>query len=172
MNAMTERERDFAARYAPLVWQYLRDRRLKELDFYDEVIFRYLAAVQQYLSNPKLRRYSFKTIAYTSMDSAVNHYFTAQKRRRKLCPIISTDIVTKLAGQRKEEAVAAETLLWADIATCLTAAEMRVLTQKVQGATCREIGQSCGMSELAVSRMLRRIRFRLRKVLREDIIGG
>lgn len=80
MNRLTQEQIDFASERHEIVCSFLKEKRLKEDEFYDVVIFAYLQSVQRYMTDSGLNKYDFKDIAYQKMTAAMVSYLAAKKR--------------------------------------------------------------------------------------------
>jgi RNA polymerase sigma-70 factor (ECF subfamily) len=82
LTRLTDIQRDFAEENHDLVLQYLRERGLKENDYYDIAVFGYLHAVQLFDEQPE--DYDFQRLAYKMMRSEiVEHVKSLCRGKRK-----------------------------------------------------------------------------------------
>ena len=75
IHVLTQEQQDFAAEHHDLIYDFLRDNRLLQDEFYDVVVFGYLHAVRRYLVHERLRRQvEFDVLARRAMmrDLAVH----------------------------------------------------------------------------------------------------
>ena len=161
MKQLTDYERQFADQHHDVVYRFLRARGLNISEYYDVVIFRYLGAVQQYLSRPSLQEYSFDTIACNAMRSALGHHYEAEKRKQEFC-ITDTNLVESLVGYTPDERQNdVSKLLWMEVAALLSEPELKLVNQRANGMTYREIAEDCGLKEGTVSNHMGKLRKRI-----------
>lgn len=78
---LTEEERQFAEKYHPEIYRYLKSRRLDPEEWYDVVILRYLLSVKKWFQRPELHRWKFTTIVRQAMRSAIGNHYEKEKHR-------------------------------------------------------------------------------------------
>jgi len=170
MNQLTDYERQFADQHHEVVYRFLRARGLNINEYYDVVIFRYLMAAQQYLSKPSLQTYSFETIACNAMRSALGHHFQAEKRRQEFC-ITDTNLVENLVGYTPDERQDdVSKLLWMEVAALLTEPERKLVSQRADGWSYKEIANDCGLKEGTVSNRMSKLRKRIVSICDIDAV--
>lgn len=82
MEALSSKEREFAAENHGLIYSFLNCYRLPEAEHYDICAIAYLQAVKEWHRKPELReKYRFSTIAFKKMESAkIKKYHTDRIR--------------------------------------------------------------------------------------------
>jgi len=102
IHVLTQEQQDFAAEHHDLVYDFLRDNRLHQDEFYDVIIFGYLRAVQKYLIHEKQRRqYEFSKIARQAMERDL----AAHRRATQSCTVTLTrEQLEDILGSQREYA--------------------------------------------------------------------
>lgn len=74
---LNDAEREFAVENHDLIYKYMRNKRLDEEEFYDELIIDFLTAVKQYVTEkPELQvKYPFKQILFQQLNMRVKSYW-------------------------------------------------------------------------------------------------
>ena len=82
MEALNQKEREFAEEHHALIYAFLRYYHLPEAEYYDLLAIAYLRAVKEYNSKPELRgKYEFSTIAFQKMrDAKIKKYHADRVR--------------------------------------------------------------------------------------------
>lgn len=91
MKKLNKEQMIFAEKNHNIIHTFLKDKGLKEDEFYDIVVFSFLKAVQSYLTKPSQRE--FKDIAYIKMSEAVIGYLATVKRSRSNIEFVNIDSV-------------------------------------------------------------------------------
>lgn len=82
MEALSSKEREFAAENHGLIYSFLNYYRLPEAEHYDICAIAYLQAVKEWHRKPELRdKYKFSTIAFKKMESAKIKKYHADRLR-------------------------------------------------------------------------------------------
>ena len=82
MEALSSKEREFAAENNGLIYSFLNYYRLPEAEHYDICAIAYLQAVKEWHRKPELRdKYKFSTIAFKKMESAKIKKYHADRLR-------------------------------------------------------------------------------------------
>jgi len=164
-----EAQRIFAEKNLYRVFNFLKQKRLDEGEYFDEVIFRYMRSVQNYFERPELREYAFSTIVYYAMNSAVHNY-RKKAARLKRCGVTvsiesdnfqlpdtcfeSPEDYAKNMDNRKTIAA---------ILDILNERETQILQMKADGFTHVEIAQFFQTTSRSVEGTIRRLRNRVTK---------
>ena len=82
MEALNQKEREFAEEHHALIYAFLRYYHLPEAEYYDLLAIAYLRAVKEYNGKPELRgKYEFSTIAFQKMrDAKIKKYHADRVR--------------------------------------------------------------------------------------------
>ena len=144
----------------------MNKKRLKEVDFYDVVVFGFLKAVKEYSVKPELtQKYEFSTIAFTKMNDALFKHYEKQNRQKRKAYTISLDddiydgektISLKEIISAPDGAMADfETeLLLLELASKISKQEMDVIRMKMEGYEIREIAKAQKMSVKSLNELL------------------
>lgn len=82
MEALSSKEREFAAENHGLIYSFLNYYRLPEAEHYDICAIAYLQAVKEWHRKPELRdKYKFSAIAFKKMESAKIKKYHADRLR-------------------------------------------------------------------------------------------
>ena len=153
----------FVTENHPLIYSFLRSRRLDEAEYYDVVVFGFLKAADAYLSKPELRRqYKFSTIARTKMGDEIFKYYEKQTRLKRKGVTISLDALTdggdeclSLLSVPDSGFMDFETkLLKLELASRVSKRDMRVIRMKNNGYSTKEIAKDQKMTIKAVRDLL------------------
>lgn len=147
---LTEEQSAFAAEHENLIRLYLRIRRLRVDDYYDEVVFGYLRAVRNYLTIPRLQKYRFSTIAFRSMSCDLYNYFRAQRAAMRCATVMEynedrhTDNLEDPVAMVVERAEDLEKTR-RQLSRCLNPNQKKIVYLKVSGYSVREAAKAHGV---------------------------
>ncbi len=171
---LTKEQRDFATKWHNLIYTFLNDKGLSEMDYYDIVVFGFLRAVKRYFTEPELQKYSFSTIAWQAMDSDLSNYYKRQFRQKRHANVVSLHsydgaytLEEILSTQDKVMAQLETELLLHDLATLASHQQMSVVRMRSAGYNMREIAKKESIPMKRVRELLEEIR-----VLLEDVCYG
>jgi RNA polymerase sigma-70 factor (ECF subfamily) len=149
LHELTSEQQSFAEDNHNLVYTFLRNKGLRQDDFYDVIIFGYLRAVQKYLIRENLRlQYEFSTIAWRAMECDLANHYKAQSRPSRKAVTISLDAMVNDGQLTVAETIPDPDLfedrldagfLWEEIISLLTPEQTDVLRMRADGYTTREI---------------------------------
>jgi len=173
LTKLTDAQHDFAAEHHDLLLRFLKEKGLREDDYYDVAVFGYLRAVQIYDERPELHSYSFRTIAYKRMYAAVWNHFRSLRTQKRSAVVYSLNTPT---GDEMEfsELVPADIPEvyeyseireeWEAAQSAATPKHMQVLRLRAQGYTGREIGNLYQISPSAVYGRIYTLREKTRRL--------
>jgi RNA polymerase sigma-70 factor (ECF subfamily) len=152
-QTMTLEQQSFAAEHHNLVYAFLRDKKLRQDDFYDVVIFGYLRGVRKYLNRDDLRRrYAFSTIAWRAMESDLVGYYRAQSRPSRKVMTVSLEAMTHQEDRQSAYRTVSEPdwildrleaeNLWDQVSGLFTNEQTELLQMRADGYTVREIASA------------------------------
>lgn len=172
---LTKEQRDFATKWHNLIYTFLNEKGLSEMDYYDIVVFGFLRAVKDFFEHSTLqKKYSFSTIAWKKMDDSLIDYYRSQacqKRHANVVSLHSYDgaytLEEILSTQDKVMAQLETELLLHDLATLASHHQMSVVRMRSAGYNMREIAKKESIPMKRVRELLEEIR-----VLLEDVCYG
>ena len=150
LHELTREQQIFAEEHHSLIYAFLHDRKLREDDYYDVIVFGYLQAVQKYLLREDLRQqYAFSTIAWRAMERNLGDYYRAQSRPARKAITISFDAFVSALDHliRVDDIYDAEYMdnkmdaeqLWNMVCKLLTKEQVRAIKMRACGYSDREI---------------------------------
>ena len=173
LTKLTDAQHDFAAEHHDLLLRFLKEKGLRENDYYDIAVFGYLRAVQIYDERPELHSYSFKTIAYKRMYAALWNHFRSLRAQKRNAVVYSlsaaasdglafSECVSTNAPAVYEYAEIREE--WETAQSAATPKQMQALRLRAQGYTGREIGNLYQISPSAVYGRIYTLREKTRRL--------
>ena len=151
MEALNQKEREFAEEHHALIYAFLRYYHLPEAEYYDLLAIAYLRAVKEYNGKPELRgKYEFSTIAFQKMRDAKIKKYHADRVRDAYIAFSLNDLnaegneyMAQIADQRDaireiEDQQNIEDLL-NEVMPALTERQRKHLMRMVKGETPVEI---------------------------------
>lgn len=171
---LTKEQRDFATKWHNLIYTFLNDKGLSEMDYYDIVVFGFLRAVKRYFTEPELQKYSFSTIAWQAMQQSLSTHCRAQNCQKRHANVVSLHsydgaytLEEILSTQDKVMAQLETELLLHDLAALASHQQMSVVRMRSAGYNMREIAKKESIPMKRVRELLEEIR-----VLLEDVCYG
>lgn len=158
--ALTTREQQFAAENHRLIFAFLNEQELAEVDYYDIAALGYLEAVHRYLSEPSLRSFAFSTIAYRAMLKSLSHSLFIQLRQQRI-EAVSLDTGGPDGMPYPQQAIARrrfEEQLFLHALAGLPAHQYELVRMRLDGCTVREIARRKKTTEKKVRSLLRQTR--------------
>ena len=161
---LTREQGAFATKWHNLIYAFLNEKGLSEIDYYDIVVFGFLRAVKRYFVEPPLQKYSFSTIAWQAMQQSISAHRRAENSQKRKGYTISIHALTYGDGAVSlEETLSApdelmlqlETeLLFHDLAQRATRQHMAVARMRSDGYNLREIAKTQSIPMKKVQEML------------------
>lgn len=145
---LTPEQRVFASENYALVFQFLKENRLDEAEYFDIVIFGYLRSVVRYFTEPTLHKYAFSTIAWQAMSGELANHKRKLKHRLSEDDLISLSLLADDETARNELLETAQNLVMAkmkgdlllyDLAHMVSQRQMNVVLLKSDGYNARDI---------------------------------
>lgn len=164
IRQLTPIERQFATENYLLIRKFLRLSKLDAEEFFDVVVFEYLLSVEIYLNNAELRnRCNFESVSYMYMRRAVYRHFRERKTMKRgseagaNISFEEVDIcISNPIGNMEELLEYKETIK--QIENILTAEQQRILFDKLQGYSLKEIAENSGIKPKRVYKQFEKIK--------------
>jgi len=164
-TALTPEQQRFATEHHTLVYTFLNDKKLREDDYYDIVVFGFLRAVRRYLEESHLQKYAFSTIAWSAMQTNLYNHHRCESRQKRKAQTVSLDTMAYDNDEILpfQEALSApdpsildfETeLLMLELASRVSKREMDIVRMKANGYGTREIAKAQQMPMKGVTKIL------------------
>lgn len=154
LPALTEIQKDFAARHHSLIYTYLIRRQLDIPAYYDIAALGYLQAVRRYLTQPQLACYPFSTLAWRAMRRSLAVYFRAEQRQLAVRLRLSDCL-------REKEALLWQELdahlLLVDLLRIATPEQRALVRLRLEGHSIAGTARAMGLSSRRVSKRLKRL---------------
>lgn len=169
---LTKEQRDFATKWHNLIYTFLNDKGLPEMDYYDIVVFGFLRAVKDFFSDSALQqKYSFSTIAWKKMEDSLIDYYRSQSCQKRQAYVVSLHsydgpyTLEEVLPAPDKVMVQLETeLLLHDLAALASRQQMAVVRMKSAGYNMREIAKKESIPMKRVRELLEEIRALLDEV--------
>lgn len=184
MEALSSKEREFAAENHGLIYSFLNYYRLTEAEHYDICAIAYLQAVKEWHRKPELRdKYKFSTIAFKKMESAKIKKYHADRLRDAYIIFSLNDLnaegneyLGQLADQRDviREIEAKQNIkdLLSEVMPALTERQRKHLVRMAEGETPIEIMRGGGTSITDFWKDRKRIRQEVAAAIGREERGG
>ena len=150
LHELTREQQRFAEDHHNLIYTFLNEKKLRQDDYYDVIVFGYLRAVQKYLLREDLRRqYAFSTIAWRAMECDLHNHYQSQRRPMRRAKTVSLEALLERDGRLMplgitndpdywDEQLDAESL-WAEISEHLSHEQRQLLRMRAAGYSAHEI---------------------------------
>lgn len=152
--ALTDTQRQFAAKNHNLIYRFLIQEGWDQDEYYDIAALGFLRAARRYDMEAKLKRYAFSTVAWPAMRQSIACYHRAEARRRESEKRYA-ELHRKVLPDPFEEAE--YNLILHDLVRTVDDRQYEMAALRLQGYSIAEIASRRGLSAYRVRKLLQEL---------------